>query len=32
MSFPSTSAGKESACDAGNSGSISGLEDPMKKL
>jgi len=31
MGFPGVSAGKESACNAGNLGSIPGLEDPLEK-
>ena len=31
MGFPGGSDGKESACNAGNSASISGLEDPQEK-
>ena len=29
--FPGDSAGKESACNAGDLGSIPGLEDPLEK-
>ena len=29
--FPGGSAGKESACNAGDPGSISGREDPLEK-
>ena len=29
--FPGNSAGKESACTAGDPGSIPGQEDPLKK-
>ena len=29
--FPGNSAGKESACSAGDSGSILGQEDPLEK-
>ena len=29
--FPGGSAGKESACNAGDPGSISGLEDPLEE-
>ena len=31
MDFPYSSVGKESACNAGDPGSISGLEDPLEK-
>ena len=31
MGFPCSSVGKESACSAGNPGSIPGLEDPLEK-
>ena len=31
MGFPGSSAGKESACNAGNPGSILGWEDPLEK-
>ena len=31
MTFPDSSAGKESACNAGDPGSISGLKDPLEK-
>ena len=31
LDFPYGSAGKESACNAGDLGSIPGLEDPLKK-
>ena len=31
MGFPGSSAGKESACNAGNHGSILGWEDPLEK-
>ena len=31
LGFPSSSAGKESACNAGDPGSIPGLEDPLEK-
>ena len=29
--FPDSSAGKESACNAGHPGSIPGLEEPLEK-
>ena len=29
--FPGSSAGKESACNAGDPGSIPGLEDPLEE-
>ena len=31
MGFPGSSAGKESACNVGDLGSIPGLEDPLQK-
>ena len=31
MGFPHSSVGKESACNAGDHGSISGSEDPLEK-
>ena len=31
MLLPSDSAGKESTCNAGDLGSVSGWEDPLKK-
>ena len=31
MGFPCGSAGKESACNVGNLGSIPGWEDPLEK-
>ena len=31
VGFPCGSAGKESACSAGDLGSIPGLEDPLEK-
>ena len=31
MGFPCSSVGKESACSAGDPGSIPGLEDPLEK-
>ena len=31
MGFPSGSDGKESACNAGDMGSIPGLEDPLEE-
>ena len=31
MDFPGSSAGKESACNAGDSGSIPGQEVPLEK-
>ena len=31
LDFPCGSAGKESACNAGDLGSIPGLEDPLEK-
>ena len=31
LGFPSSSAGKESACNAGDPGSIPGSEDPLEK-
>ena len=31
MHFPCDSAGKESACNVGELGSIPGLEDPLEK-
>ena len=31
MSFPESSAGKESACNAGELGSNLGCEDPLEK-
>ena len=31
LGFPFGSAGKESACNAGDMGSILGLEDPLAK-
>ena len=31
LGFPGSSSGKESACNAGNPGSILGLEDPLEK-
>ena len=31
MGFPRSSAGKESACNVGDLGSIPGWEDPLKK-
>ena len=31
LSFPCSSAGKESTCNAGDLGSIPGLEDPLEK-
>ena len=31
MGFPDRSVGKESACKAGDLGSIPGLEDPLEK-
>ena len=31
LGFPCGSAGEESACNAGNLGSIPGLEDPLEK-
>ena len=31
MVFPHSSVGKESACNAGDQGSISGSEDPLEK-
>ena len=31
LDFPGGSVGKESACNAGDLGSIPGLEDPLEK-
>ena len=31
MGFPGNPAGKESACNAGDPGSIPGLEDPLER-
>ena len=31
LGFPGSSSGKESACNAGDLGSILGLEDPLEK-
>jgi len=32
LGFPGSSAGKESTCNAGYPGSISGLDDPLEKV